>query len=84
MSVSVTVNPLGSKTCRVCQSIPGSWEHVDHGFCTRLRNCQSIAIETDSCWYEHTHELVLPDSRVDWGWGGVNPGSSHGSHLVCD
>jgi hypothetical protein len=35
-------------------------------------------------WDERTQELVLPDSRVDWGWGGVDPGSSHGSHLVFD
>jgi hypothetical protein len=33
-------------------------------------------------WDEHTQKLVLPDSRVDWGCGGVNPGSSHGGHLV--
>jgi hypothetical protein len=33
---------------------------------------------------EHTQELVLPDSGVNRGCGGVNPGSSHGSHLVFD
>jgi hypothetical protein len=34
-----------------------------------------------TCWGERTHELVLPDGRVNWSCGGVNSGSSHGSHL---
>jgi hypothetical protein len=35
-------------------------------------------------WGEHTQKLVLPDSGVNWGCGGVDPGGSHGSHLVSD
>lgn len=81
MSVSAYPDSFRSKAYHVCQNILGSWEHGGHGFCIHLH--VQLVLVTVTRWNQFTYELVLPDSGVYWSCGGVNPRSSHGSHLRC-